>query len=133
LLDVKTGGHFGANRRAFWRVLANVRMIGGAPTQPATHCRARSFYISQANRVALFFVGSEQLRSAPSRERGRKFPRKIDSVSHAGIHAESAGRYHQMRGVSGDKNAAFTVTLRAEQMLRPFVHRKHIEPERHPQ
>src|SRR6266699_3816478 len=38
-----------------------------------------------------------------------------------------------MRGVSGDENAAFTVALRAEQMLRPLVHGKHFEIDRHPQ
>src|SRR5258706_3960450 len=108
-------------------------MIGRAPTQPATHRRARSFYISQSNRAALFFVGSEQLRSPPARERGRKFPGKIDGVSHAGVHAESTGGNHQMRGVSGNENAAFAVAFRAEQMLRPLVHRKHIEFDWHAQ
>src|SRR5882672_10845941 len=38
-----------------------------------------------------------------------------------------------MRGVSGDENAALGVTLRAEQMLRPLVHGKHFELDRHPQ
>src|SRR6267143_3191565 len=38
-----------------------------------------------------------------------------------------------MRGVSGDENAALRVMLRAEQMLRPLVHGKHFELDRHPQ
>src|SRR6266576_2364965 len=38
-----------------------------------------------------------------------------------------------MRGVSGDENAALRVTLRAEQLLRPLVHGKHFELDRHPE
>src|SRR5882762_70566 len=133
LLDVEAAGHFGADRRAFWRVLPNVRMVGRAPAQTAAHRGAGGFHVSQADRAALFLIGGEQLRAAPSCQRGSELPRKIDGVAHAGVHAEAAGGDDQMRGVSSDENAALRVTLRAEQVLRPLVHGKHFELDRHPQ
>src|SRR6266550_5038061 len=108
-------------------------MIGGAPAQTPAHRGAGGLHVSQANRAALLFIGSEQLRAAPSGESRSELPRKIDGVSHAGVHAEAAGGDDQMRGVSGDENAALRVTLRAEQMLRPLVHGKHFELDRHPE
>src|SRR6267378_848360 len=133
LLDVEAAGHFGADRRAFGRVLSDVWMIRRAPAQPPAHRGAGGFHISQANRAALFFIGGEQLWAAPSGERRSELPRKINGISHAGVHAEAARGDDQMRGVSGDENAAVRVTLRAEQMLRPLVHGKHFELDRHPQ
>src|SRR5882672_34832 len=74
LLDIEAACHFCADCCAFGRVLSNVGMVGRAPTEPPAHRGAGGLYVSQANRAALFFIGGEQLRAAPSCERRSELP-----------------------------------------------------------
>src|SRR5580692_13126478 len=100
-------------------------MTGRAPTEASSHRGAGGLHVAQADRAALSLIGGEELRAAPSGQYRRQFPGKIDGISHAGVHSETASGDHQVRSVTGDKNAAFAVTLRTAKVLRPFIDRQH--------
>ena len=127
LLDVEERSHLGPRGPALGCVVSDIGVIGGAPAESSGHRGAGRLHIAQADRPALRLVRREQLRPAPSFQRRRQFPGEIDGISYACVHPKTARRDDQMRCVSCHKNAALAITLRAQQMLRPFVDGKHFE------
>ena len=66
---------------------------------------ARLRDVAQPHRPPLGLVGGEQRRPAPALDRGFELPAEVDRVADAGVHAEAAGRRHQVRRVAGDENS----------------------------
>src|SRR6185436_7542294 len=87
--------------------------------------------IPAADLAALGLVGREQLRSAPAAQRAFELPGEIDRVSHAAVHAEAAGRDHEMHRVAGEEHAAVLVALGEQQVLLPFADAQHLVFHRH--
>src|SRR5580704_8211423 len=131
LFAIETPRHLGANCTAFRGILPDARVTCRAPVETPAHRGAGGLHDAQADWPTFELIGSEQLRAGPSRQRPCEFPRKVDRVSYAGVHPESPSGDDQMRGIPRDKNATFAVTLRAQQMLRPFIDGQHLEVDRH--
>ena len=82
-----------------------------AGRQHAAKIAARLRDVAQADRPPLGVVGAQELRAAPALHHGLELPAEIDRVADAGVHAEAAGRRHQMGGVAGDEDAVGAVAV----------------------
>ena len=82
------------------------------------------------HRLALDAVGPQQFRAAPPLDDGLQLPRQIDGVGDAGVHAEAAGRRHQMAGVAGQEDAVGAVAVGHQFASHPGHDRFDLEFER---
>ena len=101
----------------------------GGDREHAAQIAARLGDIAGADRLALDAVGIEQAVAAPAFEHGGELPGQIDRVADAGIHAEAAGRRHDVRGVAGDEAAAVAIMLGDQFAPHPRQHAQNLELE----
>ena len=59
------------------------------------------------------------------------FQDEIDGIADAGVHAEPAGRDHQVHGVAGQEHAAVAEAVGQQQVLPPFADPLHLVLQRH--
>ena len=83
--------------------------------------------VARADRLAFGAVGIEEAVAAPALDHGGELPGQIDHIADAGVHAEAAGRRHDMRGVAGDKAAAVAVALGDQLAPHPRQHAQYLE------
>ena len=131
LLDVGDGDEIGAGRGALRRVVVDVRPPLRAPLAPAQRSIARGADVALAGRPPLGLVGREQARPAPALQGAGELPAEVDGVADAGVHAEPAGRDHQMHGVAGEQHAAFGEAVGDQQVLPPLADIEHLVLHRH--
>src|SRR5687767_9407620 len=93
-------------------IVADVGAILRAPFAPALRREARRGNVACADLAPLDLVGPKELRAAPALQGRGELPGKVDRIADAGIHAEAAGRDHEVRGVARDEHAPLAVALR---------------------
>src|SRR5882672_11546876 len=103
--------HLRARGGAIGRILPDVRPKRAAPYVEPGRSEAGRVTIAPTHRFALDLIRSQQLRSTPPLHRAGKLPCEIDSVPHAGVHAQSAGGNYKMSGIAGDEHTAAAVAF----------------------
>jgi len=81
--------------------------------------------------AALGLVGGKELRPAPALQCGGKLPGEIDGVADAAVHAEPAGRDHELDRIAGHEHTPLAVMVGEQQVLLPRSDIERIELERH--
>src|ERR1700750_241410 len=107
---VNVGGpaDFCAQRSAIGSVVHHLRSAKFAPYAHAGRSPARRIAISQSYFASFLLIAIEQSLTAPARHRSSELPGQVDGIVNPRMHAEAAGRDHQVNGIAGKKNAAVT-------------------------
>ena len=92
----------------------------------APEIRARFGDVAHGDRAALDLVGAQQRVAGPAAQCGLELPAEIDGVLDAGIHAEAAGRRHQMGGIAGNEDALRSIAVGHELAPHPAHHREDL-------
>src|SRR5882762_1003172 len=98
--------HFRARGGAVGRILSDVRPKCAPPNMEPRCSEPGRITIAATYRFALDLIRGQQLRSTPPLHRAGKLLCEIDSVPHAGVHAQSAGGNYKMSGIAGDEHTA---------------------------
>src|SRR5260221_14441708 len=106
LLDIGDAGEVGASRSAFGRLVADVWLVGCTPPSPPARGMARRLDVAGADLPPLNLVRAKKSRPGPTRDRRSKFPRQIDGIPDAAVHAQPPGPNHPMRRIAGKKHPA---------------------------
>src|SRR5277367_6681589 len=112
MIDACASPDFRAQRRPFRRIVAN--MAGDEPS-PDGHSRrspSGSIAVAQTNRPPLLLIAIEESRSAPALDHTSQFPRQVEGVTDARVHAETAGWNDEMYCVTCKEDATLAIVLR---------------------
>ena len=96
----------------------------------APEIRARFGDVAHGHRPALDFVGTQQRAAGPAAQGRLELPAEIDGILDAGVHAEAAGRRHQVRGIAGNEHPLRPVAVGDELAPHPPHHRQDLVVER---
>src|ERR1700730_18144169 len=97
--------------------------LASAPLRAAT---GRPSAVAAPPGPPLALVGAQQPAAGPATHGGGKLPAEIDRVPDAGVHAEAAGRRHQVGGVAGDEDAGAAVAVGDELAAHPPHDRENL-------
>ena len=96
-----------------------VDVVGEWQAARARHVPLGFGNIAQGDGPAFGFVAVEQRRTGPALGRGLQFPRKVQCIADAGVHAEATGIGELVRSVPGEKHAPHPVAIRNQVTSRP--------------
>src|SRR5262245_7966090 len=95
---------------AFFAIFADLRRERCLIVEARAHL-GRFVDVDHGDRFTFRGVAVEQFRSAPSVKHGGEFPADINGIANSRIHAETSRGPAQVRGIAGEKHAAFLIAF----------------------